>query len=36
VRDLWAGKDLGSFTDQYTANNVASHSVVMLKIGSGP
>jgi alpha-galactosidase len=35
VRDLWAAKDLGPFTDSYTASNVASHSVVMLKIVSG-
>jgi len=35
VRDLWAAQDLGPFTDQYTASNVASHSVVMLKIVSG-
>jgi alpha-galactosidase len=35
VRDLWAGKDLGAFTDQYTANAVAGHSVAMLKIVSG-
>jgi alpha-galactosidase len=35
VRDLWAAKDLGPFTDSYTASNVASHSVVMLKIASG-
>jgi len=34
VRDLWAAKDLGSFTDAYTANNVASHDVVMLKVVS--
>jgi alpha-galactosidase len=35
VRDLWAAKDLGPFTDSYTASNIASHSVVMLKIVSG-
>ncbi len=35
VRDLWQAKDLGPFTDQYTAANVASHDVVMLKIVSG-
>jgi alpha-galactosidase len=35
VRDLWAAKDLGPFTDSYTATNIASHSVVMLKIVSG-
>jgi alpha-galactosidase len=35
VRDLWAAKDLGPSTDSYTATNVASHSVVMLKIVSG-
>jgi alpha-galactosidase len=36
VRDLWAGQDLGSFTGSYTANNVASHDVVLLKIVSSP
>jgi alpha-galactosidase len=36
VRDLWAGKDLGSFTDSYTASSVASHDVAMLKIVSTP
>jgi alpha-galactosidase len=34
VRDLWAAKDLGPSTDSYTATNVASHTVVMLKIAS--
>jgi len=34
VRDLWKGTDLGAFTDQYTADAVASHDVVMLKIVS--
>ncbi len=36
VRDLWAAKDLGSFTGSYTASSVPSHSVVMLKIVSTP
>jgi alpha-galactosidase len=36
VRDLWKAQDVGSFTDQYTANAVPSHDVVMLKIVSGP
>jgi alpha-galactosidase len=36
VRDLWAAKDLGSSNDSYTASNVASHSVTMLKIVSAP
>ena len=31
VRDLWAHKDVGSFTGSYSAK-VASHSVVMVKI----
>ena len=35
VRDLWKKQDLGSFTGSYTANDVPSHSVVMLKITSG-
>jgi len=36
VRDLWAGMDVGPATNSYTATNVASHSVVMLKIVSTP
>jgi alpha-galactosidase len=36
VRDLWAAKDLGSFTDSYTGSSIASHSVMMLKIVSAP
>jgi len=36
VRDLWAHSDLGSFNDSYTAENVQSHAVVMLKIVSTP
>ena len=36
VRDLWAAKDVGPATDSYTAANVPSHSVVLLKIVSGP
>jgi len=36
VRDLWAGMDVGPATNSYTAMNVASHSVVMLKIVSTP
>ena len=36
VRDLWAAKDLGSFTGSYTATGVASHTVVMLKVVSTP
>jgi alpha-galactosidase len=36
VRDLYAQKDLGSFTDSYKADSVPSHGVVMLKIVSGP
>lgn len=35
VRDLWAKQDLGSFNGSYTASNVPSHSVVMLKVVSG-
>ena len=31
VRDLWAHKDLGTFTGKYSGR-VASHSVVMVKI----
>ena len=36
VRDLWAKKDLGSFTDSYTATGVGSHNLAMLKIVSAP
>ena len=36
VRDLWAAKDLGPATDSYTASNVPSHGVTMLKIVSTP
>ncbi len=36
VRDLWAAKDLGSFTGSYAATSVPGHSVVMLKIVSTP
>jgi len=32
VRDLWAHKDLGSFTGSFTSPNIDSHSVVMLNI----
>ena len=32
VRDLWAGKDLGTFTGSYTSPNIDHHAVMMLKI----
>ena len=32
VRDIWALKDLGSFTGSYTSPNIEHHSVMMLKI----
>ncbi len=32
VRDLWQRADLGSFSGSYTANNVPSHGVVMLRL----
>ena len=32
VRDLWARQDLGSFAGQFTATQVPSHGVTMLKI----
>jgi hypothetical protein len=35
VRDLYAQKDLGPFTDSYKADSVPSHGIVMLKIVSG-
>ena len=36
VRDMWAAKDVGPATDSYTATNIASHNVVLLKIVSTP
>ena len=32
VRDLWQHADLGSFDTSYTAKNVPSHGVVMLRL----
>jgi len=32
VRDLYQQKDLGPFTDSYTATGVPSHGIVMLKV----
>ncbi len=32
VRDLWAHKDLGIFTGNYTSQKIASHGVMMLNI----
>ncbi len=32
VRDLWAHKDLGIFTGNYTSPNIDPHSVMMLNI----
>ena len=32
VRDLWAGKDLGSFTGSYTSPKLNFHSGMMLKV----
>ena len=32
VRDLWARKDLGTFTGRYTSPDIDHHSVMMLKI----
>ncbi len=32
VRDLWAHKDLGTFTGNYTSPNIDHHSSMMLKI----
>jgi hypothetical protein len=32
VRDLWARKDLGIFTGNYTSPNIDSHAVMMLNI----
>jgi hypothetical protein len=32
VRDLWAQKDLGTFTGSFESENITAHSVAMLKI----
>jgi hypothetical protein len=32
VRDLWQHTDLGMSSGSYTATNVTSHGVVMLRI----
>ncbi len=32
VRDLWAHKDIGIFTGNYTSSKIDSHAVMMLKI----
>jgi hypothetical protein len=32
VRDLWARKDIGAFTGNYTSPNIDHHAVMMLKI----
>lgn len=32
VRDLWARKDLGIFTGNFTSPNISSHGVMMLNI----
>jgi hypothetical protein len=32
VRDLWARKDLGTFTGSFKSQNIDPHSVVMLKV----
>jgi len=36
VRDLWAKQDLAPATNSYTASNVPSHGVVMLKVVGAP
>jgi len=32
VRDLWAHKDIGTFTGSYTSSNIDPHAVMMLNI----
>jgi hypothetical protein len=32
VRDLWARKDIGIFTGNYTSPNIDSHAVMMLNV----
>jgi len=34
VRDLWARKNLGYFTDSYTADNLPQHGHILIKVGS--
>jgi alpha-galactosidase len=34
VRDLWLEKDLGSFTDSFTAKSLGKHEHLLLKIGT--
>lgn len=34
VRDLWARKDLGTFSDRYTSPSIGLHASQMLKIAS--
>lgn len=36
VRDLWAPSDLGSFDQSYTATNIPSHGVAMLRVTRTP
>jgi alpha-galactosidase len=36
VRDLWQHADLGPFSGSYTATNVPSHGVVMLRVAGAP
>lgn len=36
VRDLWAKKDIGSFTGSYTSPKIGFHSVMMLKVTPNP
>ena len=37
VRDLWARKDIGDYTDSFTAGNLGRHGVMLIKVGSkGP
>ncbi|MHC4085971.1 MAG: NPCBM/NEW2 domain-containing protein [Planctomycetota bacterium] len=37
VRDLWARKDLGYYTDSYTAGNLSQHGHMLITVGSaGP
>ena len=34
VRDLWARKNSGYFTDSYTADNLPQHGHILIKVGS--
>jgi hypothetical protein len=34
VHDVWAGKDLGTFSGSYTAKGVAFHDTALLRLSA--